>query len=315
MIEFNPPARSRVDTDAIKRNHSVVEVAKAAGLKLQRSGSEWKCCCPFHSDHSPSFSIYDGDRRWYCFGCGRGGDVIAMQRELHQVDFRTAAAMLAERNPPAFAIAPIDTAPDHSKQERIEDARLIWRAASLASSSPIAQAYFHFRGLDLNIPEAIRFTWLTYGNHGPKHPCLVAVITGPDNRLCGIQRTYLASDGRGKANVRKPKLSLGRVSGGAIRLAPAACDLIVTEGLEDGLTLQQQMGQATWVAAGAGNLRKMRFPSLVSRVTVGGDADDVGRAGAAAAVDAFRERGLSSRAIFPVGAKDFNAELMEGRAS
>lgn len=280
-----------------------------AVVPLQAAGDEWKCCCPFHNDRSPSLSIYSGGKRWYCFGCGKGGDVIDFVRELHQIEFRAAAAMLAAGGMPAVAVTPIIDAPERTKEERIEDARAIWRAASPASGT-LAEAYLRFRGLDLAIPETIRFTWLTYGSHGPQHPCLVAVITGPDNRLCGIQRTYLAADGRGKANVPKPKLSLGRISGGAIRLAPAACDLMVCEGLEDGLTLQQEMGQAVWVAAGAGNMPKMRFPSLVSRVTVGGDADDAGHTGADAAIDAYRTRGISSRAIFPVGAKDFNAELM-----
>lgn len=280
-----------------------------AVAKLEAAGDEWKCCCPFHNDRSPSLSIYSGGKRWYCFGCGKGGDVIDFVRELHQIEFRAAAAMLAEGDMPAVAVTPITNAPERTKEERIEEARAIWRAASPATGT-LAETYLRFRGLDLAVPETIRFAKLRYGNHGPEHPCLVAVITGPDNRLCGIQRTYLAADGRGKASVRKPKLSLGRISGGAIRLAPAACDLIVCEGLEDGLTLQQEMGRAVWVAAGAGNMHKMRFPSLVSRVTIGADADEAGRSGADTAIDAYRARGISSRAIFPAGAKDFNAELM-----
>ena len=281
-------------------------------VKLQTTGHEWRGCCPFHNDSSPSLYIYKGGHRWYCFGCGKGGDVIDFVRELHQVEFRAAAAMLAAGDVTAVALEPIDK-PERSKQQRIEDARAVWRRASPAPGT-LAEAYLRSRGLDLPIPETIRFSWLTYGNYGPKHPCLVAVITGPDNRLCGIQRTYLAADGHGKANVRKPKLSLGRISGGAIRLAPAASDLIVCEGLEDGLTLQQQLGQAVWVAAGAGNMHKMAFPSLVSRVIVGGDADEAGRDAANAARKAFAARHLAARVIFPAGAKDFNAELMGARA-
>ena len=279
-----------------------------AVVKLHQAGSEWRACCPFHNDRSPSLYIYEGGHKWHCFGCGKGGDVIDFVRELHQVEFRDAAAMLAAGDMPAIALEPIDQ-PKRSKQQRIEDARAIWRASAPATGTP-AETYLRSRGLDLPIPETIRFARLTYGNHGPKHPCLVAVITGPDNRLCGIQRTYLAADGCGKANVRKPKLSLGRISGGAIRLAPAACDLIVCEGLEDGLTLQQQLGQSVWVAAGAGNMHKMAFPPLVSCVTIGGDADVAGRAAAEKARREFASLNLATRIIFPVAAKDFNAELM-----
>ena len=34
------------------------------------------CCCPFHSDDTPSLHFYDGGRKWHCFGCGEGGNAI-----------------------------------------------------------------------------------------------------------------------------------------------------------------------------------------------------------------------------------------------
>ena len=39
-------------------------VASKAGVKLHRSGREWKGCCPFHPDKSPSFTVYADDRRF-----------------------------------------------------------------------------------------------------------------------------------------------------------------------------------------------------------------------------------------------------------
>lgn len=295
------------NTAAIVAAHPLPSVVGAV-IKLQTTGNEWRGCCPFHKDGSPSLYIYKGGQRWYCFGCGKGGDVIDFVRELHRVDFLQAASMLRAGDMPCVSLEPIEKS-DRTKEQRVEEARAIWRAASPAHGTHV-ETYLRSRGLDLRIPETIRFAWLAYGSRGPKHPCLVAVITGPDNRLCGIQRTYLAPDGRGKANVAKPKLSLGRISGGAIRLAPAANELMVCEGLEDGLTIQQEHGRAVWVAAGAGNLHKMAFPPLVSRVTIGGDADETGRAGAERAREAFAGRNLAARVIFPAGAKDFNGELM-----
>jgi DNA primase len=53
----------------------------------------------------------------------------------------------------------------------------------------------------------------------------------------------LKPDGSGKAAIDNPKLSLGRIGGGAIRLAPAASELIVTGGIEDGLSLMQELGR------------------------------------------------------------------------
>lgn len=296
-----------VDVAAVAAANPLPAIVGAT-VKLHAAGNEWRGCCPFHTDATPSLYIYSGGAKWYCFGCGKGGDVIDFIRELHRVDFREAASMLAAGDIPTVRLEPIDV-PDRSKEQRVEDARAIWRAASPATGT-LAETYLRSRGLDLRIPETIRFARLPYGRRGPLHPCLVAVVAGPDNRLCGIQRTYLAADGRGKASVRKPKLSLGRISGGAIRLAPAAAELIVCEGLEDGLTLQQELGRAVWVAAGAGNMPKMTFPPLVTSVVVGGDADEAGRASAEAARRAFTSRRITSRVIFPIGAKDFNAELV-----
>lgn len=296
-----------VDTAMIAAANPLPDIVGAV-VTLQSTGNEWRGCCPFHKDGSPSLYIYKGGRRWYCFGCSKGGDVIDFVRELHQVDFRSAASMLAAGDMPAVSLPPIDR-PERSKEDRVEEARAIWRASSSATGT-LVETYLKSRGLDLPIPETIRFASLTYGKRGPQHPCLVAAIVGADNRLCGIQRTYLAADGLGKANVAKPKLSLGRISGGAIRLAPAANELAVCEGLEDGLTVQQEHGRAVWVAAGAGNMHKMAFPALVSRVVIGGDADEAGRKGAEAARKAFVARHMAARVIFPAGAKDFNAELM-----
>ena len=44
-------------------------------------------CCPFHEEKTPSFSVNAADKLFYCFGCGKGGDLIAFVREKEQLDF------------------------------------------------------------------------------------------------------------------------------------------------------------------------------------------------------------------------------------
>jgi DNA primase len=298
---------ARIDTAAINRATPLPDLVGAI-TKLQRVGSEYRCCCPLHSDRSPSFYIFADGLAWHCFGCGKGGDAIRFVQELHKVDFRSAAQMLVAGDLPKTEIAPI-VSDDRDKTAKIEKARSIWRAAVPAAGT-LAETYLRSRAIDIRVPETIRFAELPYGRTGRNYPCLVAAIAGPDNRFSGIQRTYLNDNGTGKANVPDAKLSLGKISGGAIRLAPSARRMIVCEGLEDGLSLQQELGGAVWVAAGAGNMPKMQFPPSVQFVQVGGDADASGRDAATKAVAAFEARGLTSRPIFPVGAKDFNAELM-----
>lgn len=293
-----------LDLDRIGAEHPLPAVA-AASVKLRRAGNEWKACCPLHPDRSPSFTIFDGGRRFQCFGCGASGDVLDFLQRLHGVGLRHAADMLTGGYAPAVDVAPL---PANDAGDRLDEARAIWRKASSAQGT-LAETYLRARGIDIALPQTIRFARLRYGRKGREYPCLVAAVSGPDNRLSGVQRTYLNDAGTGKAAVPKPKLSLGRVSGGAIRLAPAAGELIVCEGLEDGLTLQQELGRAVWVAAGASMLPAMRFPALVRKVAIGGDADDAGRLAADKAAQAFAMRGLETRVFFPAGAKDFNDEL------
>jgi DNA primase len=295
------------DLSAIKQVHSLPDVATAAGLKLIRSGNEYKACCPFHPDRSPSFTIYKGGTRWCCFaGCGEG-DVLDFIARLHHVGLREAVGILTSGNLPSVHV---ERLPVHDDGDTVERAIATWRGGQPVRGT-LAERYLRSRGLTLAIPDSIRFTRLRYGKRGREHPCLIAAVASPDNRLCGIQRTYLNADGTGKLDVEKPKLSLGRVKGGAIRLAPAARSIIVCEGLEDGLTLMQELGRTVWVGAGAGFLPAMQFPLGTEAVAIGGDADEAGHREACKAADAYAQRGIKARTFFPLDAKDFNAELME----
>ena len=45
-------------------------------VRLARSGRQWKGCCPFHGEKTPSFYVYE-DGHYHCFGCGAHGDAIS----------------------------------------------------------------------------------------------------------------------------------------------------------------------------------------------------------------------------------------------
>uniref|UniRef100_A0A6H1ZRQ8 Putative primase n=1 Tax=viral metagenome TaxID=1070528 RepID=A0A6H1ZRQ8_9ZZZZ len=307
MSFMENPRFARLDLEAIRADNPLPSVVGGA-IKLHRAGNEFKGLCPFHAERSPSFTIYRGGRRFMCFGCGAEGDVFDFVSRMHGVGLRDAAIMLGHGEVVTTAVAPLPPAEDEDS-DRVDEARAIWANAAPAAGT-LAETYLRSRGLSLPIPETIRFAQLRYGSRGPEHPCLVAAVSGPDNNLCGIQRSYLRGDGMGKAEVPKPKLSLGKVRCGAIRLAPAARSLIVCEGLEDGLSLAQVFGLAVWVACGSAMLPSMRLPEFVRDVAVGGDNDSAGRDAAAKAANALSERGHGVRVFFPSEPhKDFNDEL------
>lgn len=62
--------------------------------RFARFGENFKCCCPFHEDVDPSFTIYDKNNSFYCFGCNKGGDVIEFIMEYYGVNFIEAIKIL-----------------------------------------------------------------------------------------------------------------------------------------------------------------------------------------------------------------------------
>ena len=63
--------------------------------KLQRAGREWKACCPFHDEKTPSFTVNDQKGFYHCFGCGAHGDVIRWMTDPRGLTFMDAVKELA----------------------------------------------------------------------------------------------------------------------------------------------------------------------------------------------------------------------------
>jgi DNA primase len=62
-------------------------------VRLARSGRQWKGCCPFHGEKSPSFYVYDD--HYHCFGCGAHGDAITFVMQSQGLAFMEAISQLA----------------------------------------------------------------------------------------------------------------------------------------------------------------------------------------------------------------------------
>lgn len=295
-----------IDIQAIRRDNPLPDIA-GAQVRLHRSGNEWKGCCPFHADRSPSFTIFaDGDR-FYCFGCGASGDVLDYVMRLHGLGMVDAARCLGAGDLPKVEMS---TLPLADRENRNGEALAIWERA-IPAAGTLAESYLASRGILPPFPPDIRFSRLPYGKSSPL-PCLVAAVRDVAGDVIGVQRIYLRRDGKGKADLPKAKLSLGTVAGGAIRLGDLDGSGVVTvcEGPEDGLSLLSMIGGPVWVAAGASMLPAMRFPSGVRSIAIGADNDDAGKQAALKAAQAFAMRDLSVRIIYPAtGFKDFNDEL------
>ncbi len=80
--------------EEVKRKTDIVEVV-AERVKLARAGRNFKGLCPFHSEKTPSFFVSPELQIYRCFGCGKGGDVIAFLEEFEGMEFPEALEYLA----------------------------------------------------------------------------------------------------------------------------------------------------------------------------------------------------------------------------
>ena len=75
----------------------IVDVVSQRTALRRTSGSRYTGRCPFHEERTPSFSVNPVDKLYYCFGCGKGGDVVRFVQETESLDFVGAIEWLAER--------------------------------------------------------------------------------------------------------------------------------------------------------------------------------------------------------------------------
>lgn len=76
---------------------SDIEQVIGSYVTLKRAGSNLNGLCPFHSERTPSFTVFPATRSFYCFGCGAGGDVITFIMREENLDYPGAVRFLADR--------------------------------------------------------------------------------------------------------------------------------------------------------------------------------------------------------------------------
>jgi DNA primase len=106
-------------------------------VRLTKSGRQWKGCCPFHGEKTPSFYVYD-DGHYHCFGCGAHGDAIGFVMQSEGAAFMEAVERLAAE----AGLEVPKPSPEAAEAER--------RRHDLGSVLEAAQARFHRR---LFLPE------------------------------------------------------------------------------------------------------------------------------------------------------------------
>jgi DNA primase len=112
------------------RARTLLSSVIAPSVKLVRAGREWKACCPFHKEKTPSFTINDDKGFYHCFGCGAHGDAIRFLTDARGLPFMDAVKELAAK-------AGMDVpAPDPQAKEKAD------RTASLTDVMAECQRWF-----------------------------------------------------------------------------------------------------------------------------------------------------------------------------
>ena len=87
---------SQETINAVQNSADIVSII-GEYTKLERRGSDWWGCCPFHNEKTASFHVEPDKKFYYCFGCHVGGDVIKFIMEQEKVSYSDAIATLAKR--------------------------------------------------------------------------------------------------------------------------------------------------------------------------------------------------------------------------
>ena len=85
---------ANVDITALKARHPLGDTVEAAGVRLRGRGRVRQGVCPFHDENEGSFTVYADSERFYCFGCGEGGDVLDFIRRVENLSLPEAIARL-----------------------------------------------------------------------------------------------------------------------------------------------------------------------------------------------------------------------------
>lgn len=80
------------------RSANPIDTVMGSYVQLVRRGRNYVCSCPFHSEKTPSCTIFTDTQSFYCFGCGAGGDVITFIMKIENLDFSEAVKLLAQRS-------------------------------------------------------------------------------------------------------------------------------------------------------------------------------------------------------------------------
>ena len=126
----------------LKNNLDVVDVISQY-IELKKSGANFKACCPFHGETTPSFVVSPAKQIYHCFGCGVGGDSIKFVMEYEKLTYPETIEKLASMN--NFNLEYEENTEKKQDTKIIEEVNKFYQ--KLFVSNDIVKEYIHERGI------------------------------------------------------------------------------------------------------------------------------------------------------------------------
>ncbi|WP_374587878.1 DNA primase [Novosphingobium sp.] len=194
--------------------------------RLTKAGHEFKACCPFHNEKSPSFTVNDQKGFYHCFGCGAHGDVIRWMTDQRGLSFMDAVKELAAEaglDVPAPDPRAAKKAEQHAGLHEVLEAAQNWYRAQLETPEGAkARAYLASRRFDALTMERFGFGYAPAGRQALK-----AALSQFDDTMLIEAGMRIAVDDKEPYDRFRDRLTMpihdarGRVIGFAARILDA----------------------------------------------------------------------------------------------
>ena len=242
----------------------------------RRALSGKHCACPLCGGTDRfRFDNREGDGTWICNQCG-AGDGMALAIKFTGKDFATIAAEI-DALLGNVSFEPEKTKPAMTEAETRAVLRRVATQTVKVTAGDLVDTYLCSRHIgEAHYPKALRFAAGLPDGEGGIRPAMVATVRTHDGENVSLHRTFLKSDGTGKAEMGTPRKGLGpQPDGCAVRL----CDdwhggpLGIAEGIETAMSASAYFDMPVWAALDAGKLSKWIPPEGCTEVAVFGDND------------------------------------------
>ncbi|PZO01118.1 MAG: hypothetical protein DCF29_16005, partial [Alphaproteobacteria bacterium] len=280
---------------------SLKAIVAALGGELYQGGQRATVPAPGHSPHDRSISLCLIDDRVLVHSFG-GTHWRDARRDLQARGLVDAGGRLAG----VSGKGPTDIGPPASRRRLV--AASLWEAGLPIGDTAPSHRYLARRAVRADADNLRHHPHVPVSVYRPGsfgRAALIARISDAADQLTGVELVYLEPNGLPASGLRVPRKTMGQVPpGAAVRLAPAACSMLVGEGVCTTLSAMERFGRPGWALRSAHNLAAWSPPPDVEDVLIAGDRGKVGEAAARCLCQRLVRMGLQAAVVLPPPSHD-----------